>query len=58
MTLPKPATIRKAIVAAVAVAAELIALGVLHGTAQTIAQVVIAAAGAAGVYAVPNAPKP
>ena len=54
----KLATIRKAVVAAVAVAAELVALGVLHGTAQTVAQVVIAAAGAAGVYVVPNAPKP
>ena len=43
--------------AAVAVAAEALALGLLHGTAQNIAQLIIAAAGAVGVYAVPNTPK-
>ena len=56
MKLPKPQAMRKALVAVAAVAAEAISLGVLHGTAQNIAQLVIAAAGAIGVYAVPNQP--
>lgn len=58
MTLPKLATVRKAAVAAAAVAAELITLGLVHGTAENITQVVIAAAAAVGVYAVPNAKNP
>lgn len=57
MTLPKLAQVRKALVAVIAVAGEALALGLLHGTAQNIAQLVIAGAGAIGVYALPNAPK-
>lgn len=45
---------RKAIVAVVGGAAELVALGVLHGTALAVAQAVVAVATAAGVYTVPN----
>ena len=52
------ATVRKALVAVVAVAGEALTLGLLHGTVQNIAQLVIAAAGAIGVYAVPNARGP
>jgi hypothetical protein len=51
-------TIRKALVAATTVAAELIALGVLHGTALTTTQIALSVAGAIGVYAVPNARGP
>lgn len=54
MKLPNLATVRKAGVALVAVAGEALALGLLHGTAQNVAQLVIAAAAAIGVYAVPN----
>ena len=54
MKLPPLAAMRKAAVAVVAVAAEALALGLLHGTAQNIAQLVIAAATAVGVYVVPN----
>ena len=56
MKLPKLATVRKAAVAAVAVIGEALVLGLLHGTAQNIAQLVIAAAGAFGVYAIRNEP--
>ena len=56
MKLPKLATVRKATVAAVAVIGEALVLGLLHGTAQNIAQLVIAAAGAFGVYAIRNEP--
>jgi hypothetical protein len=55
MKLPTLTQARKAAVAVVAVAGEALALGLLHGTAQSIAQLVIAAAGAVGVYVVPNA---
>ena len=47
---------RKALVALVAAAGELTALGVLHGTAQHYVTVAIAVLTAVGVYAVPNAP--
>lgn len=56
MKLPSLAEARKFAVAAVAVAGEAVALGLLHGTVQNVAQLVIAAAAAAGVYAIPNAP--
>jgi hypothetical protein len=49
---------RKALVAVVAVAGEAVALGLLHGTAQNVALLIIAGGGALGVYAVPNKPKP
>lgn len=48
------ANIRKAIVAGVGVVATVANLGLVHGTAETVLQVIIAAATAAGVYAVPN----
>lgn len=54
MNLPKLATVRKAAVAVLAVAGEALTLGLIHGTAQNITQLVIAAAAAVGVYAVPN----
>lgn len=57
MKLPKPAEIRKAAIAVLGVIAQAVALGVLHGTALHYAQVVLAAATAAGVYVAPNAPK-
>ena len=49
---------RKALVAVAALAAQVIALGVLHGTALHYVQVGLAALAAVGVYAVPNAKKP
>lgn len=45
---------RKGITAVVGGVAELVALGVLHGTALAVAQAVIAAATAAGVVRLPN----
>jgi hypothetical protein len=54
--MPKPATIRKALVAVTAAAGWALAQGLLHGTAQTVAQLVVVVAGALGVYAVPNKP--
>jgi hypothetical protein len=54
----KLSTIRKAVVAAVTVAADLLATGLLHGTAQTVVEFIILGAGAVGVYAVPNKPLP
>lgn len=48
---------RKALAAVVAMAAYGVAAGLLHGNALTIASAVIGAAGAAGVYAVPNGPR-
>lgn len=53
----KLAEYRKAVVAGVGAVAELLALGVLHGTVQSVAQGVIAVATATGVYTVPNAGK-
>lgn len=58
MKLPKPAEIRKAAVAVLGLIAQAVALGVLTGVPLHWAQVVLAAATAAGVYQVPNAPKP
>lgn len=49
------ATVRKAFAAAAALAALLVAQGILSGTAQLVAQAVIAVAGVFGVYRVPNA---
>lgn len=57
MTLPNLAELRKAAVAVVGVVTQLIALGVLHGTALHVAQAVLSAATAAGVWVVPNKPK-
>jgi len=54
--LPKPATMRKALVAVTAAAGWALAQGLLHGTAQTVAQLVVVVAGALGVYVVPNKP--
>lgn len=51
-------TVRKALVAVAGVAAQLIAVGVLHGTVLHWVQVALGALAAAGVYAVPNAAKP
>jgi hypothetical protein len=48
---------RKAVVAAVGAVAELVSLGVLHGTALTVATSIISIATAVGVYRTPNAPK-
>ena len=46
---------RKALVAAVMVLAQVVSLGVAHGTVQSWLVCVLAVAGAFGVYAVPNA---
>ena len=54
---PAIAAARKAVVALAAVAGEAVTLGLLHGTAQNVALLVIAGAGALGVYAIPNTPK-
>jgi hypothetical protein len=48
---------RKGLVAAVAGAGELVALGVLHGNALVAAEVILAVGQAVGVVAVPNEPK-
>ena len=45
---------RKAGVAVVGAAAEIVALGVVHGVALAVCQAVIAVGTAAGVYRVPN----
>ena len=45
---------RKCLVAAATVLAQVVSLGVAHGTAQNWLVIVLAAAGAFGVYAVPN----
>lgn len=47
---------RKAIAAALAAAGVFASSGLLHGTAEVVLNTVIAAAGAALVYLVPNAP--
>jgi hypothetical protein len=49
---------RKALVALGGALGEAVALGVLHGNAQTLAVLVLAGLTAAGVYQAPNAPKP
>ena len=46
---------RKFLVAAVAVLAQVVSLNVAHGTVQNVLVIVLAVAGALGVYAVPNA---
>jgi len=56
--VPTLAEARKGLAAVAGVAAEAVALGVLHGATLNIAQLIIAAATAVGVYAVPNAPEP
>lgn len=53
----KLAPARKALVAVAGVAAQLVALGVLSGSALHYAQVVLAVLTAAGVYAAPNSVK-
>lgn len=45
---------RKAAAGVVGVVAEIVATGVLHGTAAHVAAIVIAAATAVGVYQLPN----
>ena len=45
---------RKTLVILVAVGGEAIALGLLHGTAAHVVTLLVAAAGAAGVYFTPN----
>jgi hypothetical protein len=52
------AKVRKAAIAGVAVVGQVVALGVLHGTALHYAEGILAAAAAVGVYVVPNATKP
>jgi hypothetical protein len=52
--LPKPAEMRKAIVAVVGVVAQAIALGILSGDALHWAQVIVALATAVGVYGIRN----
>lgn len=49
---------RKAQVALAGVVGQVVAAGVLHGTAQAWAQIVLAVVTAAGVYAVPNTTHP
>jgi hypothetical protein len=45
---------RKAIIGVTGALGQLVALGALHGTAQTVAQVTLAFLTALGVYQVPN----
>lgn len=52
------AWLRKGIVAGVGFTAQLVALGVLHGTALAVAEAVLAVAATAGVVVVRNADKP
>lgn len=56
--IPSPSECRKAIVGLAAGASQLVALGVLHGTAQHVVQVVAAVAGVVLTFAVPNARPP
>lgn len=62
MKLPPLAEMRKALVAVIGGLAEMVSLGLLHGTAENVALVIIAAATAGGVFGVGNAdpvkPKP
>ena len=46
--------VRKALVAVAGVVAQVVAAGVLSGSAQAWAQIVLAAVTAAGVYLAPN----
>lgn len=65
MTEPAPAaaprrirwTAHKAILAACALLADVLAAGWLDGRAELAATAILAIAGAAGVYAVPNRPR-
>lgn len=57
MTPARLAQCRKALVALGGALGEAVALGVLHGQAQTIAVLVLAGLTAAGVYQAPNAVK-
>lgn len=52
------ANLRKALVAVAGLVGQVAALGLLHGSAQHIVQVVLGALAAVGVYAVPNTSKP
>jgi len=54
MTLPKLAEVRKSVAGAVGLVAQVVAAGVLSGTALHVAQAVLAIAAVAGVYVVPN----
>lgn len=58
---PAPArrrwTAHKAILAACALLADVLAAGWLDGRAELAATAILAAAGAAGVYAIPNRPR-
>jgi hypothetical protein len=56
--LPKLAEIRKALVGAIGLIAQIVATGVLHGAALHYAQGVLAVAALVGLYAIPNAVKP
>lgn len=57
MKLPTVAEIRKTLTALVGLVAQVVALGVLSGTALHWAQLVLAGATAVGVYVVPNGTK-
>lgn len=48
---------RKALIAVVGLVGQAVALGLLHGTALHVAQLVLAAGTALGVYGVPNKSK-
>lgn len=50
------AAVRKFLVAAVGMVGQVVAAGVLEGTALRVAQIVLAVATALGVYVTPNAP--
>ena len=51
-----PAQIRKALIALAAFAANLVAAGVLSGTAALVVMAAVSAAGTYGVFAATNAP--
>lgn len=51
----KPAQVKKAIVAAATFAANLVAAGVLEGTAALVVMAAVSALGVYGVFAVTNA---
>lgn len=54
MKLPNLSEIRKALVSIAGVAALLIATGLLHGTAETVVNAILAVLTAVGVYVTPN----
>jgi hypothetical protein len=56
MKLPKIAQVRKALVGAAGVLAQVIELGVIHGSALHYAQVASGVLAAVLVYVVPNQP--